>query len=76
MFLRMFVLQGCPYCENAIKLAQDRGINTEIIVVNPNEKYIFKAMNKMDSFPQIFVVNEDNGETTKIGGYQDLALKI
>jgi hypothetical protein len=40
----------------------------QIIKVEQNEKNKYKKMNNMDTFPQIFLVNEESGVRIKIGG--------
>jgi len=40
----------------------------QIIKVEQNEKNKYKKMNNMDTFPQIFLVNEDTDHRIKIGG--------
>ncbi len=69
----LYVLEGCPYCNNALKLLKAHKIKyMDIVVENTVEKKNFyKKQNKMVTFPQIFMqINEDN--FMKIGGYSEL----
>ena len=67
MLLYIYSLEGCPY---SIK-SESKFIayKPDIIKVSQSEKNKYKKMNKMDTFPQIFLV--DNDEKIKIGGYSD-----
>ena len=69
MSIVLYVLKGCPYCNNALMLLKENNIKYKAIVVEDKEKY--KKLNKMNTFPQIFInVNGDN--YFKIGGNDDL----
>jgi len=78
MFI-LYVLEHCPYCNNALYVLKENKIKHKAIVVeNTNEaKAFYKKQNKMDTFPQIFLKNSNN-ELVKIGGSDDLneALRI
>lgn len=72
MFI-LYVLKSCPYCNNAIQMLHDNKYKYKTIVVNNDEeeKKIYKKINDMKTFPQIFLqVNNDS--FIKIGGYNDL----
>jgi len=69
----LYVLDGCPYCNNSLKMLKDRKIKHKSIVVKNSfeEKEYYKKQNGMDTFPQIFMqVDKDN--YMKIGGNSDL----
>ena len=69
----LYVLEYCPYCNNALKLLEEKNIKYKKIVVENSEeaKKHYKKQSGMNTFPQIFLkVNKDN--FLKIGGYNDL----
>ena len=69
----LYVLENCPYCNNALSLLKSHKIkHTKIVVENKEEiKNKYKKQNKMSTFPQIFLqINKD--KIMKIGGYTDL----
>ena len=66
MKLFIYSLVGCPWSlksENKLK-----AYNPNIIKVDQSEKSKFKKMNNMNTFPQIFLI-DDNEKAIKIGGY-------
>jgi glutaredoxin len=71
MSIVLYVLKGCPYCNNALILLKENNIKHKAIVVEDKDKEKYKKLNKMDTFPQIFInVNANN--YFKIGGFNDL----
>jgi glutaredoxin len=71
MSIVLYVLKGCPYCNNALILLKENNIKHKAIVVEEKDKEKYKKLNKMNTFPQIFInVNGDN--YFKIGGFNDL----
>lgn len=71
MSIILYVLKGCPYCNNALMLLKENNIKHKAIVVEDKDKEKYKKINKMNTFPQIFInVNGDN--YFKIGGNDDL----
>ena len=70
MFI-LYVLEGCPYCNNSLALMKKYNIKHKAIIVQPEEKEKYKKLSKMNTFPQIFVkINKD--KIIKIGGNSDL----
>ena len=67
----LYVLDGCPYCRNAIKILKDNNIEHSVINVRNEEKEYYKNHNKMNTFPQIFIQSDKN-YYLKIGGYSEL----
>lgn len=67
MKLFIYSLVNCPYSKEAVKLLTP--YRPDIITVSQEEKDKFKKMNKMDTFPQIFLF--DDKINIKIGGYND-----
>jgi len=71
MSIVLYVLKGCPYCNNALMLLKENNIKHKAILVEDKDKEKYKKLNKMNTFPQIFInVNGDN--YFKIGGNDDL----
>lgn len=68
--LILYVLDGCPYCNRALDIVEQRGLSYKKIVVSQDRKNYYKKLHGMNTFPQIFMAN--NGTTWKIGGYDDL----
>ena len=69
----LYVLEGCPYCNNALSLLKLHKIkHTKIVVENKEEiKNKYKKQSNMSTFPQIFLqINKD--KIMKIGGSTDL----
>jgi glutaredoxin 3 len=71
--IKLYVLEGCPYCNKALDILKKNKIKHKKIVVENSEeaKNYYKKKNKMNTFPQIFLdFNESN--SMKIGGCSDL----
>ena len=67
----LYVLDGCPYCNNSLKLLKEYKIKHKSIVVEQSQKEYYKKQSKMNTFPQIFMmIDKDN--IVKIGGNSDL----
>ena len=68
----LYVLEGCPYCEKALRILNENNIKHKKIVVENTEKskQYYKEMNRMKSFPQIFL-QIDKTQYIKIGGCDD-----
>jgi glutaredoxin len=73
----LYVLEGCPYCNKALKELNSSKLKYKsIIVENTQEsKNYYKKQSGMLTFPQIFI-QTDNNSFLKIGGYDDLSLLI
>lgn len=71
--LVLYVLETCPYCNQALTvLSQNKIKHKSIVVENTEEaKRYYKKQNKMDTFPQIFI-QESKDNFIKIGGYDNL----
>lgn len=67
----LYVLDGCPYCNNSLRVLKENKIKHKAIVVAPKDKEKYKKINKMNTFPQIFI-NADKDTYLKIGGNDDL----
>ena len=66
----IYSLEGCPYSQKAEKLLKYNNISHNVIKVYQEKKKDFIEKNKMETFPQIFYVN--NGEKILIGGCSEL----
>lgn len=71
MSIVLYVLKGCPYCNNALMLLKENNIKYKAIVVEEKDKEKYKKINKMNTFPQIFI-NVDGNNYFKLGGNDDL----
>ncbi len=74
MFL-IYGLASCPYCKNSEELLRKIKDKYNIPYKKYNmrskeEKEYFKYMNKMNTFPQIFLMKKD--KIQKIGGNDEL----
>jgi len=69
----LYVLETCPYCQNAIQELKNNKIKHKTIIVNNTEedKSYYKKQNKMNTFPQIFMQLKKE-EYMKLGGHDDL----
>jgi glutaredoxin len=71
MSIILYVLKGCPYCDNALMLLKKNNIKHKSILVETKDMDKYKKINKMNTFPQIFI-NVDSNNYFKIGGNDDL----
>jgi len=71
MSIILYVLKGCPYCDNALMLLKENNIKHKSILVEGKDIEKYKKINKMNTFPQIFI-NVDANNYFKIGGNDDL----
>lgn len=73
----LYVLDNCPYCNNALQVLSDNKIKFKKIVVEntPLEKKKYKLQNKMNTFPQIFI-QIDKNNFIQVGGNDDLVTLI
>lgn len=69
----LYVLENCPYCNNALSILERNNIKfKKIVVENTDEqKSFYKKQNRMNSFPQIFLQIEGN-QYIKLGGNDNL----
>jgi len=71
MSISLYILKGCPYCDNALMLLKQNNIKHKAIVVEGKDIEKYKKINKMNTYPQIFI-NIDANNYFKIGGNDDL----
>ena len=57
----LYVLEHCPYCNEALDLLKKNKIKHKKIIVENDEiiKNKYKKLHKMNSFPQIFIKKSD-----------------
>lgn len=69
-----YILKNCYFSEKALFRLNSMNINSNLKVVhvenNEEDKTKYKKLNKMDTFPQIFISNGKRRH--KIGGSSDL----
>ena len=68
--IEIYVLEGCPYCNNALSLLKNSGKKYKKIVVNSNKKNYYKKRHNMQTFPQILI--KSNKMYVTLGGNSDL----
>lgn len=69
-YLKIFVLNGCPYSIAARDLLKNVK-NTEIIYIDQHEKDKYKTK-EISTFPQIYLNKKDSKGSLLLGGYTDL----
>jgi len=70
-FIKIYSLQGCPYSIMGVKLLEKNNIDHKVIDISYNNKNKTKKENRMNTFPQIFYINNKDNKC-KIGGYNNL----
>jgi len=68
MKLIIYSLMGCPWSLKSEEILKP--YKASVIKVDQSEKNKFKKMNNMNTFPQIFLLDDSN-KSIKIGGYDD-----
>ena len=68
--IEVYVLEGCPYCNNALTLLKNSGRKYKKIVVNEDKKNYYKKRHNMQTFPQILIRSKKMYIT--LGGNSDL----
>ena len=72
----IYVLEGCPYCEKALRILNENNMkHKKIVVQTEEEKQYYKKKNKMNTFPQIFL-QKTKTETIKVGGCDDFMMNL
>lgn len=70
-YLKVILLEGCPYCEKTKNILNKYNFKKNIITVDRNDKDKWKT-NKINTFPQIFLMKYNDKNHLHIGGYDDL----
>lgn len=68
------VLEGCPYCNNSLRLLDNLGVKYKKVIVNQNEKNKYKKKYNMSSFPQVLL--ELNNKHLVLGGNDELVKSV
>lgn len=68
--IEIYVLEGCPYCENTLKLLNNSHKRYKKIIVPYNKKDYYKQRHGMETFPQILIRTKDVYIT--LGGNSDI----
>lgn len=68
--IEVYVLEGCPYCNNTLSLLNNSGKKYKKIIVNDNKKDYYKKRHNMTTFPQV-LINTKNMYVT-LGGNDDI----
>lgn len=66
--LHIFVIDGCPYCENTLNLTKKYKIKADVTVVPPQQKQQYKSKHGKNTFPHIFYKSDKNSRMKLIGG--------
>jgi len=74
MRLYIYSLINCPYSMKAEILLVK--YNPEIIKVKSSKKSYYNDLNNMQTFPQIFLIDEESDYKIKIGGYDDTKILL
>ena len=64
--LKIYFLEGCPYCEGAVKLLDSMHVNYKIVEVTQKNNNKVKKKLGRDTFPQLVLGD------LKLGGYDEL----
>lgn len=72
--LKVYALEGCPYCEDAIALLNGLKVKYKRVLVTQKNKDKIKKDLNVDTFPQLVlgVVKGVGKGYVKLGGYDDL----
>lgn len=71
-YIKAIVLEQCSYSLEATKLLNNHKINHEIVIVNNNNKELFKT-NNIQTFPQLYLMRKNRKGHLLLGGYNDMA---
>lgn len=70
MKILIYSLVGCPFSERAEEIVQSLKIKSKIIKVEQKNKQKVKEELKIETFPQIYMLN--NSRKVSLGGCQEL----
>ena len=72
---KIFLKPDCPYCAETVSILKKHKLKyIEHIEHNDNKREMLKKINKMNTFPQVFYIN--NKTLIPIGGNRELKQKI
>ena len=69
----LFVKEGCPYCEMAIRLLENRKLNHKSVVFSDDQENVLQDIKEAYDWNTVPMVFYRNGSFIKfIGGFTDL----
>jgi hypothetical protein len=71
-YIKVILLEGCPYSIAANNLIYTHGISGQIINVTSTNKDQFKT-DIITTFPQIYLCKSNSNGTQLLGGYTDFS---
>jgi glutaredoxin len=71
-FLKIILLENCPYSIALDKLIKNNNIPNNSIWVNQTQKNNYKT-DQIDTFPQIYLNKMNNKDNLLFGGYDDFS---
>ena len=69
--IKLISLNNCPYSIAAEKFFKDKKIKIELVKINHNKKNLYKN-NKIDTFPQIYLISSGKNHSKLLGGFNDI----
>ena len=74
----LYTKPGCPWCEKAVALLEDKEIPYDTITLGTDEKLLaeVKQALRWPTFPAVFSRFADSGSLQLVGGYTDLEAKL
>ena len=74
-FIKIIILENCPYSIKAHDLLKSRNINHRYVMVSHSNKELYKT-NKIETFPQIYLNKKNSNGNLLLGGCSDLEYAI
>jgi len=74
----LYTKPGCPWCEKAVILLNDKKISYDIIALGSDERLLteVKKALRWPTFPAVFARSTDSATLQLIGGYTDLESRL
>lgn len=66
--LHLFVIEGCPFCQNSLRLVKKHKFKADITVVQPQQKNQYKQRHSKNTFPHVFYKAEKNSKNMRLIG--------
>ena len=71
----IYVIEGCPFCEKALRILIENNIkHKKFVAITDEEKKHYKKKNKMNTFPQIFI--QTKTDPIKVGGCDNFVANL
>ena len=64
MSIVLYVLKGCPYCNNALMLLKENNIKHKAILVEDKDKEKYKKLNKMNTLINDVIIQAETEKHT------------